>query len=64
MVDLILVRTRNNPAWGVKKNSVSGSFSGRKLPPFGIMNIANYVRQKGYSVKLFDLFRKDIIEYR
>ena len=59
MIDLILVRTRNNPAPGVKKNSDSGSYSGLRMPPYGIMYIANYVRARGYSVKLFDLFKRD-----
>jgi radical SAM superfamily enzyme YgiQ (UPF0313 family) len=59
MVDLILVRTRNNPIPGVKKNSDSGAFSGRRMPPYGILYIANFVRQKGYSVRLFDLFKKE-----
>jgi radical SAM superfamily enzyme YgiQ (UPF0313 family) len=51
------VRTRNNPARGVKKNSDSGSYSGRRNPPYGILSIANYCRQKGHAVKLFDLFK-------
>jgi len=56
MVDLVLVRTRNNPAPGVKKNSDSGAYSGRRMPPYGIMYIAGYCRSKGHSVKLYDLF--------
>ena len=58
MVDLILVRTVNNPIPGVKKNSDSGSYAGCRIPPFGILNIANFVRMKGYSVKLVDLSKK------
>lgn len=53
-----MVRAVNNPAPGVKKNSDSGSYSGRRNPPYGILYIANYVRMKGYSVKLIDLFRE------
>lgn len=56
MVDLILVRARNNPNPGVKKNSDSGAYSGRRIPPYGLISIASFVRQKSYSVKLFDLF--------
>ncbi|GAX60434.1 Fe-S oxidoreductase [Candidatus Scalindua japonica] len=59
MVDLILVRSRNNPNPGVKKNSDSGSYSGRRMPPYGIMYISSFVRQSGYTVKLFDLFKKN-----
>ena len=59
MLDLVLVRTRNNPADGVKKNSDSGEYSGRRMAPFGIMNIAAYCRQQGHSVKLFDLYRPE-----
>ena len=59
MYDLALVRTRNNPAPGVKKNSDSGAYSGRRMPPFGIMNIAAYARQQGNKVKMFDLFRPE-----
>lgn len=57
MIDLILVRTRNNPARRIKKNSDSGSLSGRRMPPWGILSIAGYCRQRGHSVKIFDLFR-------
>ena len=57
MLDLILVRTRNNPAERVKKNSDSGTFSGRRMPPWGIMSIATYCRQRGCSVELMDLFK-------
>lgn len=56
MVDLVLVRTRNNPNPGVKKNSDSGAYSGRRMPPFGIMNIAAYCRMQGKTVKIYDLF--------
>jgi anaerobic magnesium-protoporphyrin IX monomethyl ester cyclase len=59
MVDLVLVRTRNNPAPGVKKNSDSGEYSGRRMAPFGIMNIAAYCRQQGRSVRMFDLYRPE-----
>ncbi len=59
MADLVLVRTRNNPAPGVKKNSDSGAYSGRRMPPYGIMYIAAYCRSMGHTVKLFDLFRPE-----
>ena len=59
MVDLVLVRTRNNPNPGVKKNSDSGAYSGRRMPPFGIMNIAAYARMQGYTAKIIDLFHPD-----
>jgi len=59
MVDLVLVRTRNSPGRGVKKNSDSGKYSGRRMAPFGIMNIAAYCRQQGVNVQLFDLFRPE-----
>jgi len=58
-MDLVLVRTRNSPVPGVKKNSDSGSYSGRRMAPFGIMNIASYCRQQGHSVQLFDLYRPE-----
>ena len=59
MVDLVVVRTRNNPVPGVKKNSDSGAYSGRRMPPYGIMNIAAYARMQGQSVRMFDLFRPE-----
>lgn len=59
MFDLVLVRTRNHPRPGVKKNSDSGEYSGRRMAPFGIMNIASYCRQQGHSVKIFDLYRPE-----
>jgi anaerobic magnesium-protoporphyrin IX monomethyl ester cyclase len=58
-MDLVLVRTRNNPAPGVKKNSDSGEYSGRRMAPFGIMNIAAYCREQGHAVRLFDLYRPE-----
>lgn len=59
MIDLVLVRTRNHPAPGVKKNSDSGEYSGRRMAPFGIMNLAAYCRQQGHAVKIFDLYRPE-----
>ena len=59
MIDLVLVRTRNNPAIGVKKNSDSGKYSGRRMPPYGIMSIAAYCRARGHKVKMYDLFKPE-----
>src|SRR5262245_48272949 len=64
MLDLVLVRTRNHPVPGVKKNSDSGLYSGRRMAPFGIMNIAAYCRQQGHSVRIFDLYRPEYIDVR
>ncbi len=58
-VDLVLVRTRNNPTRGVKKNSDSGAYSGRRMPPYGIMYIAGYARQHGHTAKIYDLFKPE-----
>lgn len=55
-LDLIMVRTRNNASFNVKKNSDSGKYSGRRFPPYGAMYIAQWSRQQGHNAEIMDLF--------